>query len=150
MDPTLYAYPRSFPKGLIDHLAQSTKIVPYLDIPLQHISELVLRRMRRGTNPETIRKRIAELREKLPSYDKDKFYRWLSCETEEDHQELIALKEAKFERVGAFIYSHEEGTPSYDLLIRLMKRQSNVAMTNRRLPNVKSHSLITERLWAKK
>ena len=64
-----YAYPRSFPKGLIDHLALSKKIVPYLDIPLQHISDPVLRRMRRGTNAETIRKRILELREKITVLD---------------------------------------------------------------------------------
>jgi ribosomal protein S12 methylthiotransferase len=112
-----YAYPRSFPKGLIDHLAQSKKIVPYLDIPLQHISDSVLRAMRRGTNSETIRKRIKELRDKLPFLTiRTSFIVGYPGETEADHHALLDfLREAKFERVGAFIYSHEEGTPSYDL-----------------------------------
>ena len=112
-----YAYPRSFPKGLIDQLARSTKIVPYLDIPLQHISDTVLRAMRRGTNSATIRKRMNELRERLPYLAiRTSFIVGYPGETEEDFQELIEfLKESKFERVGAFIYSHEEGTPSYDL-----------------------------------
>ena len=112
-----YAYPRSFPKGLIDHLTASKKIVPYLDIPLQHISDPVLRAMRRGTNAETIRKRIRELREKLPNLTiRTSFIVGYPGETEEDHIQLLEfLKEFKFERVGAFMYSHEEGTPSYDL-----------------------------------
>lgn len=112
-----YAYPRSFPKGLIDHLARSQKIVPYLDIPLQHISDPVLRGMRRGTNSATIRKRINELRERLPHLAiRTSFIVGYPGETEEDFQTLLAfIKEARFERVGAFIYSHEEGTPSYDL-----------------------------------
>ena len=112
-----YAYPRSFPRGLIDHLERSTKIVPYLDIPLQHISDSVLRAMRRGTNSATIRKRMRELRERLPHLAiRTSFIVGYPGETEEDFQELLTfLRESKFERVGAFIYSHEEGTPSYDL-----------------------------------
>jgi ribosomal protein S12 methylthiotransferase len=111
-----YAYPRTFPKGLIDHLAQSKKIVPYLDIPLQHISDRVLRSMRRGTSSEVIRKRIKELRAKLPHLAiRTSFIVGFPGETEEDHQMLIDfLKEARFERVGVFIYSHEEGTQSYE------------------------------------
>lgn len=144
-----YAYPRSFPKGFIEHLARSEKIVPYLDIPLQHISESVLRLMRRGTNPETIRKRISELREKLPQLTiRTSFIVGYPGETEADHQELLSfLKEAKFERVGAFIYSHEEGTPSYDLPHQIdeetkQRRYDEVMFTQREISLAHNRSQI--------
>ena len=112
-----YAYPRSFPEGLIRVLSRpESKIVPYIDMPLQHISNPVLRRMRRATNADTIRKRVAELRKAIPNLAlRTTFIVGFPGETEEDHQELLAfLKEARFERVGAFIFSREEGTPSYE------------------------------------
>lgn len=112
-----YAYPRSFPKGLIELMSQETKIVPYLDMPLQHISNNVLRLMRRGTRGETIRKRVAELRKKLPQVAiRTTFIVGYPGETEEDHLMLLDfIREARFERVGAFMFSREEGTPSFDL-----------------------------------
>ena len=144
-----YAYPRSFPSGLIDHLAQSKKIVPYLDIPLQHISDSVLRAMRRGTNADTIRKRIRELREKLPFLTiRTSFIVGYPGETEADHQALLAfLKEAKFERVGAFIYSHEEGTPSYDLPNQVpedikQRRYDEVMFTQREIALAHNEALL--------
>ncbi|MAD61141.1 MAG: 30S ribosomal protein S12 methylthiotransferase RimO [Myxococcales bacterium] len=144
-----YAYPRSFPRGLIDHLAQSSKIVPYLDIPLQHISDSVLRAMRRGTNSETIRKRIRELRSKLPFLTiRTSFIVGYPGETESDHQALLAfLKDAKFERVGAFIYSHEEGTPSYDLPDQIpedikQRRYDEVMFTQREIALEHNESLL--------
>ncbi len=112
-----YAYPRSFPKGLIDLMAREDKIVPYLDMPLQHIADDVLKRMKRGTNGEAIRKRVAELREKLPGVTlRTTMLVGYPGETEEDFEDLVGfIKEARFERLGAFAYSREEGTPSYDL-----------------------------------
>ena len=144
-----YAYPRSFPRGLIDHLARSEKIVPYLDIPLQHISDKVLRAMRRGTNAQTIKKRITELRQKLPQLAiRTSFIVGYPGETEEDHQLLLAfLKEARFERVGVFIYSHEEGTPSYDLPDQVpeeikQRRYDEVMFTQREISRAHNQSLI--------
>lgn len=112
-----YAYPRNFPSGLIDLLSRSKKVVPYLDMPLQHISDNVLSLMRRGTRGETIRKRIAELRAGVPRLAlRTTFIVGYPGETEEDHQELLSfVREARFERLGAFIFSREEGTPSYEL-----------------------------------
>lgn len=109
-----YAYPRNFPHGLIQHLAGSQKVVPYLDMPLQHISDNVLSLMKRGTRGETIRKRIRELRTGVPHLAlRTTFIVGYPGETEEDHQELLSfVKESKFERLGAFIFSREEGTPS--------------------------------------
>ena len=112
-----YAYPRNFPQGLIDHMASSKKVVPYLDMPLQHISDNVLALMKRGTRGETIRKRVGELRTALPNLAlRTTFIVGYPGETEEDHKQLLEfVREAKFDRLGAFIFSREEGTPSYDL-----------------------------------
>lgn len=113
----MYAYPRSFPKGLVDLMAREPKIVPYLDMPLQHIADGVLKGMRRGTRGETIRKRVAELREKLPGLAlRTTMLVGYPGETDADFEELLAfVQEARFERLGAFAYSREEGTPSHDL-----------------------------------
>ena len=113
----MYAYPRSFPKGLIDLMARSEKIVPYIDMPLQHISDQVLKAMKRGTNGDAIRKRVRELREKIPNITlRTTMLVGYPGETEEDFDALLDfIKEMRFERLGAFAYSHEEGTPSYDL-----------------------------------
>ncbi len=113
----MYAYPRSFPKGLIDLMARSTKILPYIDMPLQHISDQALKAMKRGTNGDAIRKRVRELREKIPNITlRTTMLVGYPGETEADFEALLEfIKEMKFERLGAFAYSHEEGTPSYDL-----------------------------------
>jgi ribosomal protein S12 methylthiotransferase len=112
-----YAYPRSFPKGLIELMASEKKIVPYLDMPLQHISDAVLKRMARGTSGEVIRRRVGELRERLPELCiRTTFLVGFPGETDADFRQLLDfLDEGRFERVGAFAYSHEEGTPSYDM-----------------------------------
>ncbi|MGB0645649.1 MAG: 30S ribosomal protein S12 methylthiotransferase RimO [Bradymonadia bacterium] len=113
----MYAYPRSFPKGLIDLMAKSEKIIPYIDMPLQHISDTVLKAMKRGTNGDAIRKRVRELREKIPNITlRTTMLVGYPGETEADFEALLEfIKETRFERLGAFAYSHEEGTPSYDL-----------------------------------
>ena len=116
----MYAYPRSFPKGLTEIIANEPRIVPYVDMPLQHISDSVLKAMKRGTNGETIRKRVTELRERIPNLTlRTTMLVGYPGETEEDFQQLLAfIKEAKFERLGAFAYSREEGTQATIWLIR--------------------------------
>jgi ribosomal protein S12 methylthiotransferase len=113
----LYAYPRSFPKGLVKLMAREPKLVPYLDMPLQHISDPVLKGMRRATSGATIRGRIAELREQVPNLTlRTTLIAGFPGETEADHEALKAfLYEARFERMGAFAFSQEEGTPAFDL-----------------------------------
>jgi ribosomal protein S12 methylthiotransferase len=105
--------------------------------------------MKRGTNSETIRKRIKELRDKLPFLTiRTSFIVGYPGETEEDHQALLAfLKEAKFERVGAFIYSHEEGTPSYDLPNQIpeeikQRRYDEVMFTQREIALAHNEALV--------
>ena len=113
----MYAYPRSFPKGLIELMANQPKITPYLDMPLQHISDSVLKRMKRGTNGDAIRRRLHEIREKVPSVAlRTTMLVGYPGETDEDFRALLDfIEEMRFERLGAFAYSREEGTPSYDL-----------------------------------
>ena len=113
----MYAYPRSFPKGLTALIASEPRIVPYVDMPLQHISDSVLKGMRRGTNGDTIRRRVTELREAIPQLTlRTTMLVGYPGETEDDFQLLLDfIREARFERLGAFAYSREEGTPSYDL-----------------------------------
>ena len=113
----LYAYPRSFPKGLVEMLASEEKLAPYVDMPIQHISDRVLKRMKRGTNGDTIRRRVTELREKVPGLTlRTTLLVGYPGETRADFDELLDfVREARFERLGAFAYSREEGTPSHDL-----------------------------------
>ena len=113
----MYAYPRSFSNELIDLMAHSAKIVPYIDMPLQHISEQVLRAMKRGTNGNAIRKRVRELRDKIRNRRlRTTMLVGYPDETEADFESLLEfIKDRRFERLRAFAYSHEEGTPSFDL-----------------------------------
>jgi len=112
-----YAYPRSFPSGLTELMARSKKVVPYIDMPLQHISDHVLSLMRRGTRAEVIRRRLNDLREQVPGIAiRTTFIVGYPGEREEDHQQLLSfVREARFERLGAFMFSREEGTESYEL-----------------------------------
>ena len=145
----MYAYPRSFPKGLIEQMAASEKILPYLDMPLQHISDTVLKAMKRGTNGEAIRKRVTELREKLPNVTlRTTMLVGYPGETGEDFEALLEfLREAKFERLGGFAYSHEEGTASYDLPDQLpedlkQNRLERLMFTQREISRVHNEALI--------
>jgi ribosomal protein S12 methylthiotransferase len=146
-----YAYPRSFPKGLIDLMVREKKIVPYLDMPLQHISDRILRLMRRGTLGETIKKRVAELRSKIPNITiRTSFIVGYPGETEEDHEALLAfIRDARFERVGAFIFSREEGTPSYDLPDQVdeetkQRRYNELMFTQRQIALELNQSMIDQ------
>mgnify|MGYP001208313178 CR=1 FL=1 len=113
----MYAYPRSFPKGLIELMAKEDKILPYLDMPLQHISNNVLKAMKRSTNADAIRSRVAQLRAEVPGVSlRTTMLVGYPGETAEDFEQLVEfIHEARFERLGAFAYSREEGTPSYEL-----------------------------------
>ncbi|MCB9545691.1 MAG: 30S ribosomal protein S12 methylthiotransferase RimO [Myxococcales bacterium] len=129
----LYAYPRSFPKGLVDLMASEPRIVPYLDMPLQHISDPVLKLMKRGSTSDTIRRRVAELREKVPGLVlRTTFISGFPGETDADHRQLVDfVQEARFERLGVFAYSREEGTPAHDL-----PNQVSAAVKARRLDEI--------------
>jgi ribosomal protein S12 methylthiotransferase len=113
----LYAYPINFTDELVEVLAHSQKIVPYLDMPLQHINDRVLRRMQRRVDRRTTVDLIARLRGAIPNLAlRSTFIVGFPGETEAEFQELVDFVEAaRFERVGVFPYSLEPGTPAMRL-----------------------------------
>jgi len=111
----MYVYPSHFPDDLIDVMANKPKVCKYIDIPLQHISDDVLRSMRRGITKRRTVKTLNELREKVPGVTiRTTFIVGYPNETKKDFEELCNfVKEFKFDRIGVFTYSVEENTPSY-------------------------------------
>ncbi len=112
-----YAYPANFPPGLIDFMKSNEKVCNYLDIPFQHISDRMLQMMNRGYTKQDTYSLLKEIREQIPDAAiRTTFLVGHPGETEEDFLELLDfVKEARFERLGVFTYSPEEGTRSGDL-----------------------------------
>ncbi len=112
-----YAYPTTFPNELIDVMAASSKIVHYMDLPLQHITDSMLRIMKRGGKVHRIRRILHDLREKIPDIAlRTTFIVGHPGETEEDFGILKEfVREMKFDRLGVFTYSPEENTSAYPL-----------------------------------
>ena len=110
----LYAYPESITDELIDVVKNNDKICNYFDIPIQHISDKVLKRMNRKSDGKSIRNTIAKIRKEIPDVViRTTVMVGFPGETEEDFEELYEfIKEAKFDKLGAFSYSKEEGTPA--------------------------------------
>ena len=108
----LYAYPETITDELIEVVKNEDKICKYFDIPIQHISNSVLKRMNRKSNGETIRTLIKRLRKEIPGVViRTTVMVGFPGETKEDFEELYDfVKEARFERLGAFSFSKEEGT----------------------------------------
>lgn len=113
----MYAYPSHFPEDLIDIIASNPKICKYLDIPLQHISDDVLKSMRRGITKRKTIELIEKLRTKIPDLViRTTFIVGYPAEKENHFAELCEfVKETKFDRMGVFTYSQEENTASYIL-----------------------------------
>lgn len=110
----LYSYPETITDELIEVVKNEDKICKYFDIPIQHISDSVLKRMNRKSNSESIRKVIKKLREEIPNVViRTTVMVGFPGETNDDFEELYNfVKETKFDRLGAFSYSKEEGTPA--------------------------------------
>lgn len=113
----LYTHPLHITEEFLELLNEKNKIVPYLDIPLQHISSSVLKNMKRGMDGEATRKLLLNIREKYPEIKiRTTFLTGFPGESEEDFQELLSfVKEMRFERMGAFAFSPEIGTAALDL-----------------------------------
>ena len=113
----LYAYPETITDELIEVVKNEDKICKYFDIPIQHISNSVLKRMNRKSNGETIRTLIKRLRKEIPGVViRTTVMVGFPGETKEDFEKLYDfVKEARFERLGAFSFSKEEGTPAEKL-----------------------------------
>jgi len=112
-----YAFPTGFPMDVLDVMKREPKICNYLDIPLQHISDSILKSMRRGTTKEKTTKLLKEFRAKVPEMTiRTTLIVGYPGETEEDFQTLKEwVKDMRFERLGCFTYSPEENTHAYNL-----------------------------------
>jgi len=112
-----YAFPTGFPMDVLDVMKREPKICNYLDIPLQHISDKILKSMRRGTTQEKTTKLLKQFRAAVPEITiRTTLIVGYPGETEEDYQTLKTWVEAmRFERLGCFTYSHEENTHAFNL-----------------------------------
>ena len=110
-----YCYPEEITDELIQAIKTEEKVCHYLDIPIQHASDRILKRMGRRTHKAELKERIGALRREIPDIAlRTTFICGFPGETEEDHEELMEfVDEIEFERVGVFTYSAEEDTPAY-------------------------------------
>lgn len=143
----MYTYPTHISDAFLDVMAEEPKAVKYLDMPLQHASQNVLKLMKRGGNRESLERLIKRVRERVPGIGvRTTFITGFPGETEEDFAELLRfVQNVEFDRVGVFTYSDEEGTPAYDLKDkvdhkiarkrrdRLMKEQSRISRRRHKL-----------------
>ncbi|MDD6153964.1 MAG: 30S ribosomal protein S12 methylthiotransferase RimO [Eubacteriales bacterium] len=137
----MYCYEDHMDEELMDVMASEPKIVHYIDIPLQHAADRILKRMNRHTTKAEIIEKLSALREKMPDiHIRTTIIVGFPGETEEDFEELLDfVEEQKFARLGAFTYSQEEGTPAanmpdqidedikQDRLDRLMELQMRIS-----------------------
>src|SRR5205085_5997382 len=142
----MYTYPTHISDLFLDVLAREPKAVKYLDLPLQHAAQNVLRLMRRGGNCASLERLIERVRARVPDIAvRTTFITGFPGETEEDFAELLAfVRNVEFDRVGVFTYSDEEGTPAFSLpdkvdpkiarrrRARLMKEQSRISLRRNR------------------
>ena len=142
----MYTYPTHISDTFLDVLAEEPKAVKYLDMPLQHASQNVLKSMRRGGNRASLERLIERVRARVPDIAvRTTFITGFPGETKEDFKELLAfVRNVEFDRVGVFTYSNEEGTPAYDLSnkvdsklarqrrARLMKEQAKISRQKNR------------------
>jgi len=137
----MYAYPTHISDAFLDAIADTPKAVKYLDMPLQHASRNVLKLMKRGGTRESLERLIARIRQRVHGITiRTTFITGFPGETEEDFEELMTfVRDCRFDNVGVFTYSDEEGTPAYDLpnkvdpkiakqrRSRLMKEQARIS-----------------------
>ncbi|MFG1500182.1 30S ribosomal protein S12 methylthiotransferase RimO [Halobacteriovorax sp. XZX-3] len=112
-----YFYPDELTDEVIEKMATSSKVCKYLDMPVQHFSDYVLKRMNRKITGEKIMERITKLRERIPGIVlRTSIIVGFPGESEEDFEKLLeGIKQARFNHLGIFRYSDEEGTPAYRL-----------------------------------
>jgi len=148
-----YAYPRVFPDALIDVMAREPKIAKYLDMPLQHASDRLLRSMRRGRDSAFLISLLAKLRARIPGLTfRTSLIAGLPGETEEDFALLKEfVRTQRFERMGCFQYSDEEGTAAYDFADKvpqkvIERRWREVMAVQKRINREQNRALIGKRL----
>jgi ribosomal protein S12 methylthiotransferase len=134
----LYLYPTTITNDVLDAMAECEKVCRYVDLPLQHASAAVLKRMKRPGNGATYRKLLARIRARVPGVTlRTTFIVGFPGETDEDFAELAAfVQDVEFDHVGVFTYSHEEGTPAFhrpdDVPARVKTKRRNALMAAQR------------------
>jgi ribosomal protein S12 methylthiotransferase len=148
-----YAYPRVFPDALIEVMAREPKIAKYLDMPLQHASDRLLRSMRRGRDSAFLVALLAKLRAHIPGLTfRTSLIAGLPGETEEDFELLKEfVRTQRFERMGCFQYSDEEGTAAYEFADKvpqkvIERRWREIMAVQKRINREQNRALIGKQL----
>jgi ribosomal protein S12 methylthiotransferase len=112
-----YAFPSGFPMDVLDVMRERENICKYIDMPLQHVSDAMLKSMRRGTTKQKTTDLVNQIRNKVPGIAiRTTLIAGYPGETEKDHEEMLEwVQNSRFERLGVFTYSHEENTHAYSL-----------------------------------
>lgn len=112
-----YAFPSGFPLDVLDVMRERSNICNYLDMPLQHVSDNMLKSMRRGTTREKTYNLVNTIREKVPGIAlRTTLIAGYPGETEQDHEDMLRfIEDLRFDRLGIFTYSHEENTHAFSL-----------------------------------
>ena len=145
----LYLYPTEVKDELLDFISDSEKVVPYFDIPVQHISDKVLRDMRRGYDGKFVRSLIERIKKKIPqAVIRTSLIVGFPTEEEKDFRELLSfVEEGHFHWLGVFTYSHEEGTYAYSLGDKVPKevkeeRMEEILKVQREITRKKNEELL--------
>lgn len=149
----LYCYPEKITEELLDVIAEQPKICKYIDMPIQHVSKNVLRAMHRPGDRETLTALIKHIRERIPNIVlRTTLLTAFPGETQEDFDQLIDfVREVKFDRLGCFIWSAEEGTPAFDMPDRVdeetaSQREESIIDEQSRITDEWCESMIGKRL----
>jgi ribosomal protein S12 methylthiotransferase len=147
----MYTYPTHISDEFLKVLAEEPKAVKYLDMPLQHASQNVLKHMKRGGNRASLERLIERVRKQVPGIAvRTTFITGFPGETEEDFAELMAfVKNVEFDRVGVFTYSDEEGTPAFNLPDKVdpkiaKRRRGQLMKAQSKIAKRKHHAMIGE------
>jgi ribosomal protein S12 methylthiotransferase len=145
----LYAYPNKVTGKLLDTIAQHEKICSYMDVPLQHASASVLKRMKRGGGADVFLRSIAKMRRTIPDLTlRTSFIVGFPGETEKEFEELCDfVREAQFDWMGAFAYSDQDGAQAYALEKKLSpreieRRRKHLMSIQRQISKKKKRSLV--------
>lgn len=151
----LYCYPEDITDELIQTMREQTKIVPYIDMPIQHCSDTVLRRMGRKHTKEGLKQVIQKLRKAMPDIAiRTTLITGFPGETEEEFQEMLHfIEESQFERLGVFTYSQEEETPAALLPQQIaeeekQRRQDQLMARQKEISEAASARLVGKELTA--
>lgn len=129
-----YAFPSGFPMEVLDVMNKKSNVCNYLDMPLQHISDTMLKSMKRGTTKQKTIDLVNEIRDKVPGIAlRTTLIAGYPGETQKDHEEMLRwVEDTKFDRLGIFTYSHEENTGAFalkdDVSEKIKKQRADAVM----------------------